>query len=175
MGLPALKYDHITEKPVRPHLRPVRTPAAVPRARRASASVSVARLCGSVLAIAVVCAALGVLRVWMSVGATQASAEGVQLREQISQARFEGEMLEVRLSALEDPERVRAVVGPTMVSAADVQPAVIELSPSSSVAVVKPEKQRGRTPAVLTSLLDLAAGESRVLLVGDVGLASVER
>lgn len=173
MGLPALKYDRATEESVRPHLRPVRTPASRPRST--SASVSVSRLCGSVFAIAVVCAALGVLRVWMSVGATQASAEGVHLRERISQARFEGEMLEVRLSALEDPERVRAVVGPSMVSAADVQPAVIELTSGPSVASAEPKKQRGRTPAVLTNLLDLAAGESQVLLVGDVGLASVER
>jgi cell division protein FtsL len=124
-----------------------------------------------------VVAVLGVSRVWLSVEATRASMDADLLRDSIRAERYEGDMLEVRESALGSPSRIRAIAGKAM----DMAPAasVSYLTITDEQAATKPAASPPRTAEagaglkrVLSNVLDLTAGEAQVLLVGDVGLAS---
>jgi hypothetical protein len=120
-------------------------------------------------------AALGMSRVWLSVEATRASLEADELRDSIRTVRYEGDMLEVRESALGSPSRIRAIAGKAMDMAPAASISYLDLSENSkkgtaheAETVVKKHGLR----ETLSNVLDLAAGEAEVLLVGDVGLAS---
>ena len=121
-------------------------------------------------------AALGLSRVWLSVEATRASLEADRLRDSIRAERYEGDLLEVRESALGSPSRIRAIAGKAM-----------DMAPAASISYLDlSEQTKGEAPSnrgaaaaetgglrrALSNVLDLTAGEAEVLLVGDVGLAS---
>jgi cell division protein FtsL len=131
------------------------------------------------LIIAVV-ALLGLGRVWMSVQAAEASLRSSELRKSIKSARYEGDMLEIRLSALGSPSRVKAIATTSLgmtearkVTYLDVSEFIDDIAghrptPSSSASRPRPT---GANRA-LADVLDLAATEAQILLVGDVSLVS---
>jgi cell division protein FtsL len=122
-----------------------------------------------------VVSALGVARIWVSVRAIEASFEANQLRADIRSERYEGDMLEVRQSALGSPSRIREIAGRAM-----------DMAPANQVTYLQlrePAKSESRVSRagvadipVLRKLVaafkELTAGEAEMLLVGDVGLTS---
>ncbi len=176
MGLPARKLDAPASKARTPHLRVVKSAPKKARTRGSSkaASAQAARRAFRFFTVfAITFALLGVGRVWLSVEAAEASMAANELRNRIESERYEGDMLEVRQSALGSPSRIRAIAGQAMGMAPAGDVTYLELG-QASVA----EADEGVRPVrsgfekVLSDVMDLAAGEAEVLLVGDVGLAS---
>ena len=116
MGLPAIRHERPAPRARRPHLRVVER--AQPKAacrRSATARAESAR--GAFRSFAILMTlvvALGMGRVWLSVQATEASTRSSELRTEIKNARYQGDMLEVRQSALGSPSRIRAIASQTM-------------------------------------------------------------
>lgn len=184
MGLPARKIE-TRQASRRPRLTVVRPGTGTPKTKRGWQSGTKARNPRAAAALArqnfqmfcaiiIVVACLGTGRVWLSVEATKASLEANELRAQIKAERYEGDMLEVRQSSLGSPSRIRAIAGNAM----DMAPA----SDVSYLNLTKPTAHRAPAPetrhaseaeTVIAKLMRLTAGEAEVLLVGDVGLASV--
>lgn len=188
MGLPALRQDN-TARVARPHLRLVPKAKRAPRKATRACSVQTARTNFRIFsAVLIFFALLGVARVWLSVQAAEASMQAGQLRESIRQERYEGDMLEVRQSALGSPSRIRAIAGKAMGMAPASKVDYLDLNAkkpvarndkattaAASVAAVPATKvsSAGGMRSAIAKLIDLTAGEAQVLLVGDVGLASV--
>jgi cell division protein FtsL len=127
--------------------------------------------------VLVAIALLGLGRVWMTVRAAESSLHSEELREQIENARYEGDMLEIRRSALASPSRVLAVASATMDMVPAVEVTYLDVSPSSAVSVasrdIAPKTEgAGAVGELVEHVLGMAAGEAQVLLVGDVSLAS---
>ena len=121
-----------------------------------------------------VIATLGVSRVWLSVQATQASIDSTNLRQEIKNERYRGDLLEVQQSALATPSRILALASGTL-----------GMAPATSVKYIRPTQDAPTqtTPVdevstakarvgIVERAMDIAAGEAQILLVGDVGLAS---
>ncbi len=123
-----------------------------------------------------VLAALGMVRVYMSVQATEACLAADQLRTDIRNERYEGDLLEVRQSALGSPERVRAIAGKALGMAPARSVSYLELKSPRRAATEEPlaeaEVRDSGLAHALSNVMDLTAGEAEVLLVGDVGLSS---
>ena len=121
-------------------------------------------------------AVLGLSRVWLSVEATRASMESDLLRNSIRAERYEGDMLEVRESALGSPSRIRAIAGKAMDMAPAQSISYLDLTQKTPTGAPVRKTTSAQTGAslkrALSNVLDLTAGEAQVLLVGDVGLAS---
>lgn len=175
MGLPARRID-VASRTDSPSVRLRVIDGVEPSARRRQVASRAGGLGLAALFVAVVAAgfASGLLRVHLAAQAAQASEDAVRLREAIAEARFEGESLEVRLSALEDPERIRVIAGADMVPVT-VEPSVLEL-PSQPVDVASSDAEtQGGKRSLLTALLGATGSEADALLVGDVGLVSLGR
>jgi len=120
---------------------------------------------------------LGFGRVWLSVQAAQASIDSGKLRRDIKIEQYQGDMLEVQQSALATPSRIQAIAGGTMGMAPAASVSYLDLrgdsapNPSATLASAKPVPSDGLS-GTLAKAMDVAAGEARVLLVGDVGLSS---
>lgn len=175
MGLPAVRIEKTNKRAVRPHLRVVRTPARgrSPK-RKPAANAALARGTFRVfITAALVVSVLGMGRVWVTVKAAEASQEAMKLQDRIRSERYEGDMLEIRQSALGSPSRIRAIAGETMDMAPAAGVTYLELPQSDSEAV-EPADKRASTSfkGVLGEMVELAVGEAEVMLVGDVGLAS---
>ncbi len=178
MGLPAVRIDS-TSRERRSHLRVVKTKKqgkSSSRARSSAARSEAAR--GAFRSFAILMTlvvVLGMGRVWLSVMAAEASMAASELRSQIKTARYQGDMLEVRQSALGSPSRIRAIACDTMDMTPARKIACLDISCTTtvrpSVNARRPSGSRGMDRA-LEGLMDLTAGEAQVLLVGDVGLAS---
>ena len=129
-----------------------------------------------VLAAVLALAALG--RVWLSAEAARATLRSSQLREDIKAARFAGDMLEVQESRLGSPARIQLIASRVLDMAPAEKTSYIDLRQTRLLGRApkpQPATARHRTadlPAVIDSVVGVAAGEARVLLVGDVGLAS---
>jgi len=101
-----------------------------------------------------------------------------KLRSDIKSERYEGDMLEVRQSALGSPSRIRAIAGQAMNMAPARKVTYLDLqeregAPEAAGADVQPSRQPGEGVAgFVESVMDLTAGEAQVLLVGDVGLTA---
>jgi cell division protein FtsL len=175
VGLPALKIEHEAGH-LRPHLRLVRSrPTASARRSAAQAAAYEAFVTFCVLVAVLTVAALG--RVWLSAEAAQAALDSSDLREQIKIARFQGDMLEVQEAQLSSTTRIRLVASKTLGMAEAQKRAIIDIRPSSfsrkpSKTATAPSRAVAAAPGVVDSVVGVAAGEARVLLVGDVGLAS---
>jgi len=182
MGMPARRID--TQHTARvPRLVVVKTPArrkAPGRAAQAEASCASAFRAWAFVLVALT--VFGVGRVALSAQAAEASLEVGRLRKEIKTERFKGAELEVQQSALMSPSRIQAIAGATMGMATAGQVCYITLDDEAPVAptgtaVAEAAPSAGRRAdgalgAALETVMDLAAGEARVLLVGDVGLAS---
>ncbi|MDP2182480.1 MAG: hypothetical protein Q8K99_07910 [Actinomycetota bacterium] len=135
------------------------------------------------LTIMVALAVAGLGRVALSVEATETSFEKGVLARDIKAERLEGDLLEVDKSALTTPSRIERIAGSTMEMAAAGEVSYLEL-PAEPVPVAESgaewgeESDRGSSPAaegkrgLFQAVMDMAAGEAQVLLVGDAGLAS---
>lgn len=177
MGHPALKMEPRKTQPVRPRLRVVKGARRKTAGRTAAASAAVCRRNFRMFATLVaVVALLGMGRVWLTVEAAQASHESSQLRETIKAERYEGDMLEVRQSALGSPSRIRAIAGTAMDMAPASSVSYLDLAKTKKAVPAEPVAETNPTRAGvdgwLERIMDLTAGEAQVLLVGDVGLAS---
>lgn len=176
MGMPALREQPRARKP---HLRVVKTKPRGASRRSSQAQAALARQNFLMFVVLLgVIAVLGVGRVWLTVQATEASLQANELRASIKSERYEGDMLEVRQSALGSPSRIRAIAGKAMDMAPAAEVTYLDLTkgePKKAAATVTPRVSRADASGfagVLAKVLDLTAGEAEVLLVGDVGLTS---
>lgn len=180
MGLPAKRMEPRVGRASGPRLRLVTSAPRRPARKRCTVTARAAAARQGLLTFVVVMAVIALLgmgRVWLSSIAAEASLESGRLRTQIKEARYEGDMLEVRQSALGSPSRIRAIAG-----------AAFGMAPAESVTYLDVTPKRTGVPApvvaaaptgsgfdtLLESAMRLAAGEAQVLLVGDVGLASTQ-
>ncbi len=187
MGLPAVRHD--TPSRVRhPRLALVDAPG---RASRPSRAGGHPRVCQSArchatfrtfVAVAVLFCGLGLARVALSSRAAAVSIESGRLREKVKESRFVGDSLEIKISQLATPSRIRTIAGKKMKMA---QPAGISYMTIDGVrnkGPAAPPRKAARSPqskandktgeSLLSSIMNTAAGEAQVLLLGDVGLAS---
>lgn len=180
MGLPALK-DRPRQADRRPHLRVVRQPSKSAKKkpssgpqRRMAAHRAAHQAFVFFAAVVMVAAVFGVGRVWLSVQAAEASIDSGKLRSAIKDARYEGDMLEIQKSALATPSRIQGIaIGQLkMAPATSVSYLQIDSSKSSVVAEVAQPVTEAAEPAILDTLIGIAAAQARMLLVGDVGLSS---
>lgn len=185
MGLPALDMTP-TVRSSRPALRAV---ASRPKSRSGSATAR-SRAAFNFTCIALVAIALfGLGRVMLAAKATEAAIRSGELRTSIKAERLVGDRLEVNRSALTVPSRIEGIAGVTMEMAEADSVAYMELPgdyDSVSTDVVPDSVALGSEVSVqtrsehdgladmLASVMQMAAGEAQVLLVGDVGLATTE-
>lgn len=194
MGQPARR--HATEAPARrPHLAVVTGDRSAPTTRRSPAACRAheARCRETFTAfvvLAVLFAGLGVARVALAARAAAVSIESGKLRKEIKDARFEGDSLEIQVSALAAPSRIQAIAGSTMhmSKAGEVcyiaidgtrkcspaPAAVMRSTARSSEESVSSDARAARSVpgGLVASIMQTAAGEAQALLIGDVGLAS---
>ena len=174
MGTPAVRHaPHTTA--TRPNLwvvKPARKPSASKRTRVSHAAAYQAFIFFAVSVTVV--AVLGMGRVWLSVQATQASADSVSLRQEIKSERYRGDLLEVQQSALSTPSRILSVATDTLGMAPATSITHIRLTGDRAAAASQPVTVVAAKPGTgfLERVMDIAAGEAQVLLVGDVGLTS---
>lgn len=188
MGLPAVRHDMPSRSP-RPRLALVEVERS---GKRRSEPVARSRVCHSVhcrntfktfLAVAILFAGLGVARVGLASRAAAVSIESGRMRQKIKEARFVGDSLEIKISQLATPSRIRAIAGKKMkmAPAAGIWYMTIDGSKQPKPPTAKKSVLRAReVPVVrpkageslLSSIMHTAAGEAQVLLLGDVGLAS---
>jgi cell division protein FtsL len=175
MGLPALKHD-VSAAARRPHLRVVKQQSTTSRQHKAETSHPAAyQAFVFFTAIVGVVALLGVGRVWLSVQAAGASIDCGKLQTQIKAARYEGDMLEIQQSALATPSRIQAIAVGTMGMAPASSVSYLRIESGSTgpvVAVQTSGSGDGSRPVILGKLMGVVAAEARMMLVGDVGLAS---
>lgn len=179
MGLPALRHDPVVQASRRPRLSVVKTPArpTAPASRPARGSAARSAFVTFSVLIAIA-ALLGVGRVWLSVRAAEASIDSGRLRNEIKSLRYEGDMLEIQQSSLCSPSRIQAIAGGAMgmqpagkLTYLDIRP---KLADSSKTAAAQPTRDRRGLSGAVAAVMDMAAGEAQVLLVGDVGLATAK-
>lgn len=185
MGLPALDMT-ATARSSRPALRAV---ASRPKSRRGAAAAG-SRAAFNFACLALVALALfGLGRVMLAAKATEAAIRSGELRTSIKAERLVGDQLEVNRSALTVPSRIESIAGVTMEMGEADSVAYMELpgdygsAPSNpvpdgvgagaEVSVQTPSEHDGLAD-MLASVMQMAAGEAQVLLVGDVGLATTE-
>lgn len=180
MAVAARKISHESQIRRRAPLRLVR-----PTSRGRTSSRAVARCKSVYTACLVVMIALtiaGLGRVALSVKATQTSFEKGVLARDIKAERLEGDLLEVDRSALMTPSRIERIAGGSMEMAAAGDVSYLELpadAGDSEQAASDIERESTASPAqtpsakgLFQAVMDMAAGEAQVLLVGDAGLAS---
>jgi cell division protein FtsL len=134
---------------------------------RASESFRLVIFCLVVLALA------GVARVSLAAKAAEATVDAWELRADVKAERLAGRTLEADKSALAAPSRIEAVASQTLNMSRPAQVSYLQLPSTEAVPVEQKEGGSGK-PALLATLVDLAAGEAQVMLVGDVGLGSLQ-
>lgn len=175
MGLPAVKREARTETR-RPNLRVVK-PSPSRSAKRHTSNAAAKQAFVMFGAVVAVAALLGVGRVWLSVQAAEASMQCGTLQTAIKSARYQGDMLEIQQSALATPSRIQAQAVGTMGMAPATSVSYMRLEPAASGTTAQLADARAATApaagqAVFRQLAGVVAAEARLLLVGDVGLAS---
>lgn len=179
MGLPALR-EQPRQTARRPHLRVVRQsnksakrPASGAQ-RRVASHRAAHQAFVFFAAVVMVAAVFGAGRVWLSVQAAEASIDCGKLRSAIKTARYEGDMLEIQKSALATPSRIQGIaIGQLrMAPATSVSYLQIDSSKTPVAAEVEQPVTQATRPAILDTLIEIAAAQARMLLVGDVGLSS---
>ena len=181
MAMPALKHDPNEAVARRPRLQIVKpgtrnlSAHKAPR-QTASRAHTAAKEVFVLFAVVVgVVALLGVGRVWLSVQAAQASIDASELRREIKQERYRGDMLEIQQSALATPSRIQAIAGTTMGMAPATTVSYLDIrgdSPATAPVDADVAASQRRSDDLLVRVMDAAADEAQVLLVGDVGLVS---
>lgn len=190
MGLPAMDMRR-REAPVRPRLRVVsRRAAQAPRSSRGAVSEQRCREVFNLACVLMLGLTLfGLGRVMLSARAAETAIESGRIARDIKAQRLEGDLLEVDKSSLATPSRIEGIAGQTLMMAsapevdymtlpASAEPSVAPKTDSgaqdpavSSADIVDGGQQSGLT-GMLASVMEMAAGEAELLLVGDAGLAS---
>jgi len=175
VGAHAARETHRTNGRVKPTLSlvpTVRTRSATP-ARSAAARLAASRRLFRMFTFAVaVIAVLAVGRVWLSVQAAEASIAASGLRSDIQNERYRGDMLEVRQSALGSPSRIRAIAGNAMQMSSSRKVTYLRLNTNVDASIADSDDVADSSAKrAVARLMDLAAGEAQVLLVGSIGLA----
>ncbi len=176
MGSAARKLADDRRTPVaRPHLRLVPASRASGRActRSSSRSAGLFRIC-CVAMVALAC--VGMMRVALAVQAEETAIDAVSLREDIRSEELAGKSLEADASALRAPSRIEAIAGTALNMTSAQSVTYMDIPTAGQVAetpaVAASQRPKAGLGAVVSRVMDLAAGEAQVLLVGDVGLSS---
>jgi len=180
VGAAARRLAH-TAAPVRPSLWLV--PASGRRTRARSAAAA------SAFRIAIVCflilATAGVARVALAAQAAEAAVDAWELKSELKTARLQTRGLEADRGSLAAPSRIEVLACETLNMDRPAEVCYLELPDSSNgvgedgdtvpasgalLADSTTESGGGAVSRMLATLVDLAAGEAQVLLVGDMGL-----
>ncbi len=160
----------------RPHLRLVPSAQSKPRrrtsARASRSSVGLFRICCVAM---VIIACVGMLRVALAVQAEEAAIDAVSLQEDIRSEELTGKSLEADASALKAPSRIGAIAGTALNMTEAQQVTYIDIPAAETAetrAAASATTGTSGVGTVVSRIMDLAAGEAQVLLVGDVGLSS---
>ena len=174
MAVAARKLDHGRPVVKRPALRLVTAspkrggrPRCRTRAKQSSLAFQV------VCAAMVLLACVGLLRIALAVQAAEDAIDTMSLQESIKAEELASKSLEADCSALTAPSRIQALADATlnMTKAGSVR--YITLADEDQIPGEKAESaDSGMLAAALSTVMDLAAGEAQVLLVGDMGLAT---
>lgn len=168
--------------PARPRLKVVRGGASRTRTRSSAAADGVFRVLAACL---VIVAIAGVARVSLAARAAEATIDAWDVRTEVKAERQAIRQLEADRSSLASPSRIEALAGETLNMATPEQVCYLELpeehlattttEDGSAAMQVAAAEQPDVTPGsgVLRTLMDLAASEAQVLLVGDMGLGSM--
>lgn len=191
MAVPALKREARQE--AGPVLRLVRggrrqRGSGRPRAHRSTAAhvQHHRRIFNSLLVTLLLVMGLAMLRVQVTVSATEAALSANALKSEIESERIRAEMLEADRSALATPSRIESIAQVSMgMDVAEVVSYIeIPSSEPGSAVDVGPQASSGvpdesgessageRLADLLSDVMQMAAGEAQVLLVGDAGLAT---
>lgn len=120
----------------------------------------------------------GLARVTFAAQAAEASIDAWELRAQVKAERLAERALEADRSALAAPSRIEAVASQTLNMSRPTQVAYLQLPDSGADEVpagatgVTPSEAGSEGPDLMATLMELAADEAEVMLVGDVGLGS---
>jgi cell division protein FtsL len=184
MGLPALREQPRAGAGHRPHLRVVSSSTGAkksgPKAKskpksRAAAHRAAHQAFVFFAVITVVAAGFGAGRVWLSVQAAQASIDSGKLRSAIKAASYEGDMLEIQKSALASPSRIQHIAVGQLGMAPATSVSYMRIDSGEAKAAPPATRSAVATtePRMLDTLVEIAAAQARLLLVGDVGLSSL--
>jgi cell division protein FtsL len=127
-------------------------------------------VCLAILALA------GAARVTFAAQAAEASIDAWELKAEVKAERLAERALKADRSALAAPSRIEAVACQTLNMGRPAEVAYLQLpaeqatGPDAAVAEAAHGPSGGAE--LLATLMDLAAGEAEVMLVGDVGLGS---
>ena len=178
MGAAARKTAHIAQ-PARPHLRTVRGGVTRTSAQSSALADGVFRM---LVVCLVILAAAGVVRVSLAARAAEATIDAWELRSEVKAERQTARTLEADRSALASPSRIEALACETLNMARPAQVCYLELPGQDAPALVgdgegesvqlaaATSRQTADGRGVIGTLMDLAASEAQVLLVGDMGL-----
>jgi len=175
-----------TATPSRPVLKVVRGGSTRTRTRaQASAAADgvfrVLALCMVILAMA------GVVRVSLAARAAEATIDAWELRSEVKAAQLSIKALEADRSALASPSRIEALACETLSMSKPAEVCYLEYPVTDEPAATPEEgaesvRAAEASPApepapeeggLLRTMMDLAASEAQVLLVGDMGLGSL--
>jgi hypothetical protein len=124
--------------------------------------------------------AMALVRVELTVRATEAALTADDIRKDVESERIRSESLEAQRTALATPGRIEGIAQASMGMGSANNVAYIEMPAApderSGVAAARvgPDVSvsSGRIAGLLASIMRMTAGEAQVLLVGDAGLAS---
>lgn len=121
-----------------------------------------------------VLAMAGIVRVSLAAKAAEAAVDAAHLREQLKVERLAGRELEADRSTLAAPSRIEVIACETLNMGRPQQVCYLELPGDAPVTAADrmPDEVQGPGSGIISTLMDLAAGEAQVLLVGDMGLGS---
>lgn len=179
MGAAARKIAQ-TVAPSQPRLRVVGGTSASTRTRARSAA-SASTTFRVVAVCLVVLATTGIARVTLAANAAEAAIDSWDLKAQVKAERLESRTLEADRSALAAPSRIEAVAAatldmtrPTQVSYLQLPDTAVPASGGRESAAKSQVAEKPSGPGVIRTIMDLAASEAQVLLVGDVGLGTLQ-
>ena len=170
----------------RPNLRVVTAPAR--NRRRGTDAARCRHAFTTACFVMALLTLLGLGRVMLSARAAEISLHAGELRKDIKSERLTGDLLEVDMSALTTPSRIESIAGATMKMTDAKEVSYMRMPtamPEQDVQVTRsaPEPERvSEVPvgnpsgfaSLVSSVMNMAAGEAQLMLVGDVGLASAK-
>lgn len=116
----------------------------------------------------------GVARVSLAADAAEATVDAWELKQSVKTEKLVSRTLEADRSALAAPSRIEAVASQTLNMTRPAQVSYLQLPASQEPLADTVVDDGGAARKVLDTLVDLAAGEAQVMLVGDVGLGSLK-
>lgn len=175
MAVAARKLDHGHPVVKRPALRLVTASPAPggrtrPRTRSRRSSFAFQMCCAAM----VVLAGVGLLRIALAVQAAEDAIDTMELQQSIKAEELASKSLEANRSALQSPSRIQALADATlnMTKAGSVRYITLADEGTEPASATEEAKDSGVLAAAMSTVMDLAAGEAQVLLVGDMGLAT---